>query len=104
MQYTSELNKKAWNIRRNIAKRLNCKIMAVSWKECLIKAKECCLSYLNQVTKKYSAFDSFLDLINSHAHYSPTMCTSKNVTLLRLANAYDSYMVNFGLINRAHRI
>ena len=35
-----ELNTKAWEIRREAANRLGCKVMEVSWRECLILAKK----------------------------------------------------------------
>ena len=37
---TTELNRRAWNIRRISAKRLNCGVMDVLWGECLRMARK----------------------------------------------------------------
>ena len=38
--FTTELIQKAWKIRREAAVKFNCRIMEISWKECLAMAKE----------------------------------------------------------------
>lgn len=38
--FTSELIKKAWKIRREAARKYNCAVSVISWKECLVMAKE----------------------------------------------------------------
>lgn len=35
MKLTSEIMKKAWNIRKKAAKKWNCKVLEISWSECL---------------------------------------------------------------------
>jgi len=40
MKFTSVLIKKAWKIRREAAKKYNCKVMEISWAMCLKMAKE----------------------------------------------------------------
>lgn len=51
MKMTSKLNKKAWKIRKNAAKKLNCKVMEISWKACLeIAAKPLVKRIWNNIT------------------------------------------------------
>lgn len=38
--FTSNLIKRAWKIRRESSVKFSCKIMEISWRECLIMAKE----------------------------------------------------------------
>ena len=99
----SRINKKAWNIRRNAAQRLNCKIMEVSWKECLRMAKEDSISYLDNIVKRFTAFDDFEDLLSINNSYSPTFPVSKSNDILILANAFDKYCKAFDKPNRAYR-
>ena len=40
MKFTSKLIKAAWAIRRQAAQKFSCKIMEISWRECLIMASE----------------------------------------------------------------
>ena len=40
MKFTSKLIKTEWQIRREAAVKFNCKIMLISWKECIRMAKE----------------------------------------------------------------
>lgn len=99
----SQLNKKAWAIRKRAAKRLNCKVMQVSWKECLRMAKEGCVTYLDKVARKYSGCKSFKSLLDIHRNYDPTIFISMKEDYLILANAFDYYMKAFGKPNRAYR-
>lgn len=103
MKHSQEINSKAWTIRKHAAKRFNCKIMEVSWKECLRMAKENSLSYLNTVTKAYTASASFEDLLTVNERYNPTLQTKRCPALLPLANAFDKYMEAFGKPNRIYR-
>jgi len=103
MTIQSKINKKAWNIRRNAAKRLNCKIMEVSWGECLRMAKEDSISYLDNIVQRHTAFDDFEDLLSVHNSYDPTFPVSKSGDILILANAFDKYCEAFGKPNRAYR-
>ena len=100
----SRINKKAWNIRRNAAQRFNCKIMEVSWKECLRMAKEDSIPYLDNVVQRHTAFDDFEDLLYVNNFYNPTFPISKSSDMLILANAFDKYCKAFGKPNRAHRV
>lgn len=38
--FTSKLIKKAWKIRKDAAKKFECKVSEISWKECLVMANE----------------------------------------------------------------
>lgn len=46
MRFTSKLIKQAWQIRRKAAVKFSCKIMLISWKECIAMAKETSLPNL----------------------------------------------------------
>lgn len=52
MLITSERNKAAWSIRRKLAALRNCKVMDISWKECLEKVEAALVKVINQVTDK----------------------------------------------------
>ncbi len=99
----SKLNKKAWNIRRNSAKRFGCPVMEISWKECLRMAKQATIGYLNKICKAFTASPDFSDLISVNENYNPTFWTSRYPDMLILANAFDYYMYAFGKPNRSYR-
>lgn len=102
-QHSSEINSKAWRIRRNAAKRFNCKVMEISWKECLRMAKECCKSYLDKVVRAWTASKDFEDLLTVNENYNPTLATGRYPALIPLANAFDYHMECFGKPNRIYR-
>lgn len=51
MLFNAEINKKAWEVRRNAAKRFCCKVKQVSWKHCIRLA----LDIMFQVKKIYES-------------------------------------------------
>lgn len=105
MTIQSVINKKAWNIRRNAAKRFSCNVMEISWKECILLAKEGCIKYLDYVVKRFTCSSSFSEFLNdAHTSYNPTIFVSHSSYMLVLANAFDNYMQAFGKPNRAWRI
>ena len=52
MLITSERNKAAWNIRRRLAKQRNCKLLDISWKECLATVEAALEKTIKQVYEK----------------------------------------------------
>ena len=98
-----ELNLKAWQIRRNAAKRFNCKVMEISWSECLRIAKTGNVNYLNKITKANTASDTFEGLLSVHDSYNPTLFTDKKEDLSILADAFDYYQQCLGKPNRIFR-
>lgn len=62
MLLTSERNKAAWNIRRRLAKQRNCKLLDISWKECLATVEAALEKTIKQVyermLKRYKGLDS----------------------------------------------
>jgi adenylate kinase family enzyme len=50
MLITSERNKAAWNIRRRLAKQRNCKLLDISWKECLATVEAALEKVITRVT------------------------------------------------------
>ena len=102
-KHTTDINIKAWKIRRNAAKRFNCKVMEISWKECLIEAKANSLHHLDKLTRAYTASSSFEDLLTVNDNYNPTLQTKRFPALLPLAIAFDKYMQAFGKPNRIYR-
>ncbi len=58
---TSERNKAAWNIRRRLAKQRNCKLLDISWKECLATVEAALEKVIKQVyermLKRYKGLD-----------------------------------------------
>lgn len=52
MLITSERNKTAWSIRRRLATLRNCKLMDISWKECLATVEAALEKVISQVTDK----------------------------------------------------
>lgn len=103
MKHTTSINKRAWIIRRDAANRLQCAIMDVSWKDCLILAKTNDNNYLDTVTKRYTASTSFVDLLSVNDNYNPTLFTKRYPALIPLANAFDACMSALGRPNRIYR-
>ena len=52
MLITSERNKAAWNIRRRLAKQRNCKLLDISWKECLATVEAALEKTIKQVYER----------------------------------------------------
>ena len=52
MLITSERNKAAWNIRRRLAKQRNCKLLDISWKECLATVEAALEKIIKQVHER----------------------------------------------------
>jgi hypothetical protein len=102
-KHNAEINRKAWAIRKNAAKRFNCPVMEISWKECLIEAKSNSLYHLDKLTRAYTASTDFEDLLTVNENYNPTLQTKHYPALLPLANAFDKYMQAFGKPNRIYR-
>ena len=50
MLITSERNKAAWRIRRRLAKQRNCKLLDISWKECLATVEAALVKVITRVT------------------------------------------------------
>ncbi len=103
MTMQSKLNRKAWNIRRNAAKRFNCPVMDISWKECYKLAKQSVIAYLDKICKAFTASPDFNDLVSVHDNYNPTFATSRYPDMLILADAFDYHMKAFNRSNRSHR-
>lgn len=99
----SELNVKAWQIRRNAAKRFSCKVMEISWSECLRMAKQGNIAYLNRITKANTASNAFEELLSVNKSYNPTLFTDDKEDLAILADAFDYYMQCLGRPNRIFR-
>ncbi len=61
MLLTSERNKAAWNIRKRLAKQRNCKLLDISWKECLATVEAALEKTIKQVyermLKRYKGLD-----------------------------------------------
>lgn len=51
MKFNAEINKKAWEVRKNAAGRFGCKVTQISWKHCIKLA----LNIIFQVKKIYEA-------------------------------------------------
>ncbi len=103
MKITAEINKKAWAIRKNAAKRFNCKVMEISWADCVKQAKENTISVLDDICKRFTASKTFDELINLHPDYNPTFADNLYPEMEILANAYDRTMRAFGDKRRAYR-
>ena len=103
MKMNATINKKAWTIRKAAAKRFSCKVMEISWSECIKIAKENTIAFLDKVTRAYTASTSFEDLLTVNENYNPTLFVAKYPSLLILANAFDKHMKAFGKKNRIYR-
>jgi hypothetical protein len=68
---TSERNKAAWNIRRRLAKQRNCKLLDISWKECLATVERSLVEVITRVTdyklksRKNATFKDRLEMYKS---------------------------------------
>jgi hypothetical protein len=71
MLITSERNKAAWNIRKRLAKQRNCKLLDISWKECLATVERGLEKVITKVTDyklkslKNATFQDRLNLYKS---------------------------------------
>lgn len=71
MLITSERNKAAWNIRKRLAKQRNCKLLDISWKECLATVEAALVKVITRVTDyklkslKNATFQDRLNLYKS---------------------------------------
>ena len=61
------------------------------------------VEWLNQTTKKYTAFESFEDMINAEGGYRPSLRSESIPDLKILADFYDKAQEARGDGRRAHR-
>lgn len=85
MLITSERNKAAWNIRRKLAALQNCKVMDISWKECLITVEAALKKVINQVHERLIKRYKGLDFKNRLALYKSLWTKESEYLKCRLA-------------------
>lgn len=61
------------------------------------------IEWLNQTTKKYTAFESFDDMVNAEGGYRPTLRSESIPELKILADYYDKAQEAKGDNRRAYR-
>jgi len=61
------------------------------------------VEWLNQTTRKYTAFESFNDMVNAEGGYRPSLRSESIPDLKILADYYDKAQEAKGDRRRAHR-
>jgi hypothetical protein len=102
---TSERNKAAWNIRRRLAALRNCKVMDISWKECLDTVERGLEKTIKQVYEVLLKRYRGLDFKGRLALYKSLWMKESEYLRCRLAgiDAMESIKrVWFGLTENVH--
>lgn len=99
----SDINKKAWQIRKAAAKKLCCKVMEVSWKHCLRLARSLNLKKVNSAVSSLQYFDNIGDIIRfcNEKNVRPVLKSSKHPGVKIIVDYFDTIMILAGNNKRA---
>ena len=85
MLITSERNKAAWNIRRRLAALRNCRVLDISWKECLTTVEAALEKVIKQVHERLLKGNKGLDFKGRLALYKSLWMKESEYLRCRLA-------------------